>query len=116
MKYFAALVSLSLIVAVSAAERSTVESDRIEFLIHSVEVADAKFIRNGKEYDATAAANHLRLKLKYFCPSVTTAEEFISGCASVSSESQQPYQVRTVRGTTILLSDFLRQRLAEFRP
>ena len=58
------MVLLSLVVARAYAQ-DTSEAAKIQYLITSVETLEgAKFIRNGNEYDARAAADHLRLKLK----------------------------------------------------
>ena len=58
------MVLLSLVVARVYAQDSS-ETAKIQYLIASVEAAEgAKFIRNGREYDARSASEHLRLKLK----------------------------------------------------
>jgi Family of unknown function (DUF5329) len=59
------------------------------------------FIRNGSEYDAAAAAKHLRQKLAYAGERVKTAEQFIQYCASESSMTHRKYTVRLADGTTV---------------
>ena len=98
-----------------AAERAAREEARIEYLIASVEsLAGAQFIRNGEVYDAHAAVEHLRFKLRIAGARVRTAEDFIRCCASASSVSGQPYQIRFADGRVVPAAEFLRQKLAEF--
>ena len=98
-----------------AGERVPLENQKIEYLIGAVEaLQNAQFIRNGTSYDANAAADHLRLKLRTAGSRVKTAEDFIRYCASVSSVSGQPYQIRFSDGRIVTSEAFLRERLAEY--
>ena len=100
---------------IHAADLSPVESDRIEYLIASIEeLTNAQFIRNGTSYDAKAAAVHLRLKLHNAGSQVKTAEDFIRYCASVSSISGVPYQIRFADGYLVASAEYLRERLAQY--
>jgi hypothetical protein len=45
---------------------------------------------------------------------VQTAEDFIRDCASDSSISGTPYEIRFADGTVLRAADFLRQKLVEF--
>ena len=91
------------------------EADKIQYLISSVEVLKgAKFIRNGKVYDARRAGDHLRLKLKAAGDQIKTAEDFIRLCASRSSVSGEPYRIRFSDGVTIEAEVFFRNRLKAF--
>lgn len=90
----------------------TPEPEKIQYLIGSVEkLAGAQFIRNGSAYDARAAADHLRLKLREAGSRVKTAEDFIRYCGSKSSMSGEPYRIRFADGTTVTSEEFLRGRL-----
>lgn len=90
------------------------ERERIEELIRSVErLPNAKFIRNGASYDARAAADHLRLKLREAGDRVRTAEDFIRLCGSRSSVSGNPYRIRFDDGTLVTSEAFLRAKLKE---
>jgi hypothetical protein len=90
------------------------EAEKIEALIQSVaHLSNAKFVRNGTEYDATAAANHLRTKLENAGSRVKTAEDFIRYCGSTSSISGKPYEIRYDDGRVITSEAFLRAQLAE---
>ena len=71
-------------------------------------------MRNGSEYEAHAAASHLRLKLKAAGGKVKTVEDFIQYCASKSSISGEPYLIRLADGTTLKSEVFFRNRLKAF--
>jgi hypothetical protein len=85
-----------------AMAREAREQQRIDFLLHSVETAKGiTFIRNGTEYDGTAAGKHLRDKLSYAGERVKTAEQFIQYCATESSMTHRKYTVRLADGRTV---------------
>ncbi len=106
---------LSLGSLASAAELTTFERGRIDYLIATVETLQgAQFIRNGTSYDAKAAADHMRLKLRAAGSRVGTAEDFIRLCASVSSISGKPYLIKFADGRMMSSEAYLRQKLAEF--
>ncbi|MEW6672463.1 MAG: DUF5329 family protein [Thermodesulfobacteriota bacterium] len=88
----------------------------IRHLIESVEALQgAAFIRNGSEYDAGKAAEHLRIKLKMAGDRVKSAEDFIELCASKSSLSGEAYRIRLSDGTVIDAEAFFRRRLKALR-
>jgi Family of unknown function (DUF5329) len=88
------------------------EAERIEYLIRSVEqLSNAKFIRNGSAHDAKAAADHLRLKRGKAKGRCDTADDFIRLCASRSTLSGQPYQIRFADGSLLTSETFLRAKL-----
>ena len=71
-----------------AVSQQEIEEHKIQYLISAVaDLKDARFLRNGSEYDAQRAADHLRLKLRYAGDRVKTAEDFIVYCATASSMS-----------------------------
>ena len=91
------------------------EKKKIEYLISSVEkLKDAKFIRNGTEYDGKEAAEHLRMKLQNVGGRVQTADDFIRLCASKSYISGKPYRIRTSDGKTMPSEQFFREKLKEY--
>ena len=110
MKSTAMAVFLLLaLVASAAGAREPKEEERIGRLIAAVEGQQgAVFIRNGEEYDAKAAADHLRLKLKAAGDRVRTAEEFIRLCGSKSSISGRPYRIRFADGKMVDAETFLK--------
>lgn len=115
MKYVIAMMLLAISVISHAEEVDVMEGQKIDYLIAAIETLEnAEFIRNGKSYDAKSAADHLRLKRRKAKSRVKTAEDFIKYCASASSMSGKPYQIRFADGRVLLTADYLRQKLAEF--
>lgn len=111
------LLILSISAFAHAADSAPLEGQKIAYLIASVEtLQNAQFVRNGTAYDAKAAADHLRLKLRLAGSRVATADDFIRLCASVSSVSGVPYQIRFADGRVVSSEVYLRQKLAEFEP
>jgi hypothetical protein len=116
MRWLLALCLLGIGVFAHASTLSPLEERKIQYLITAVESLEgAEFIRNGTAYDGKTAADHLRLKLKNAGSKVTSADDFIRLCASSSSVSGQPYQIRFADGHTVTSEAYLRQRLAEFQ-
>jgi hypothetical protein len=112
--WIAAIVSLVLFSAVAYAI-SQAESDKIQYLISSVENLDgAKFIRNGSEHSPKDAASHLRMKLQKAGSRVKTADDFIKLCASQSYLSGEPYTIRFADGRTVKTSDYFRELLKKY--
>jgi uncharacterized short protein YbdD (DUF466 family) len=108
------LILLSLISGYAYAQDSS-EAAKIRYLIGSVEALQGvTFLRNGGEYDARKAAEHLRLKLKTAGNRVKTAEDFIRLCGSKSSVSGEAYRMRFPDGTTMYAEAFFRERLKTF--
>jgi hypothetical protein len=115
MRQFLALLMLSFGALTHASSPPSLEAAKIEYLIASIEsLQGAQFIRNGIAYDSKAAAEHLRLKLRATGSRVATAEDFIRLCASVSSVTGTPYQIRFSDGHTVTSEMYLRQKLETF--
>lgn len=112
------LAGVIALVPLIAGARPAEQQQRIDYLISDIEHLDggAVFIRNGKEYDAKAAADHLRLKLRGAGEAVQTAEDFIARCATASSMSGQKYRIRLGSGKEMDSADYLKERLAAYRP
>lgn len=92
------------------------ETDKIERLISEVEnLKDVKFIRNGSEYSAAEAADHLRSKLESAGYAVLTAEHFIEHIGSKSSTSGEAYKIKFSDGTVMNAGDFLREKLNQIK-
>jgi hypothetical protein len=110
-----ALALLSVAAVVHANDISPAESARIEYLFAAIaSLPGAQFIRNGTSYDAKGAVDHLRLKLHFAGSRVRTAEDFIRYCATESSMSGKPYEIRFSDGRVVSSAAFLRQKLLEF--
>lgn len=107
-----AIFALLLGAARVQAEDPAAEKQKIEKLVASVEnLADASFIRNGKAYDAAAAATFLRRKWDSQAGEIKTALDFIEKAATKSSTSGQPYLIRFKDGSEKNCADFLREQL-----
>ncbi len=99
------------------AQQAAFEQHRIDYLIDSVAaLKGASFIRNGKAYDATKAASHMRLKLRFAGNKVHTAEDFIVYCGTGSSVSGTKYTIRFADGHSVDSASYLRHKLAEYSP
>jgi len=87
------------------------EEQKIEKLINYIEKSEALFIRNGTEYPAKEAADHLRMKRKKAGNKVKTAKDFIDLIASKSSMSGEAYKMKFKNGATINTRDMLNNEL-----
>jgi hypothetical protein len=106
------LFVFGLIMSASVTAEPLTEQQKIEALIHSVEVLPgAHFIRNGSSYEGKAAADHLRTKRNYAGDRIKTAIDFITCCASKSSMSGQPYRIQYANGTTVDAEVYFRTEL-----
>jgi hypothetical protein len=115
MRRLALLLIVTLTGITQADELAPVERQKIDYLISAIETLDhAEFVRNGTAYDAKAAADHLRLKLKKAGTRITSADDFIRYCATASSVSRTPYQIRFSDGRVTTSAEYLRAKLAEF--
>jgi hypothetical protein len=83
------------------------EEDKIVKLILFIEKSNAVFIRNGNEYDAKEAADHLRMKRKKAGNKVKTAKDFIDQIASKSSMSGEAYKMKFKNGSILNTRDIL---------
>ena len=101
--------------ATAVSAQDNIEKKKIDFLISSIaNLKEAKFIRNGLEYDCKEAAKHLRMKLEKAGSYVQTADDFIRICASQSYITGKPYMIRLSNGKTIKSEEFLREKLKEY--
>lgn len=88
-------------------QNSNSEEDKIVKLILFIEKSNAVFIRNGNEYDAKEAADHLRMKRKKAGNKVKTAKDFIDQIASKSSMSGEAYKMKFKNGSILNTRDIL---------
>lgn len=92
------------------------EQQLIDALIARVgAMADVRFVRNGRDYDARDAARFLREKYLARGQEVDTADAFIERIASKSSTSGQPYLIRQADGREQPVADVLRNELLRLR-
>ncbi len=110
------IAALLLVAAAAwAADVAPAERARIDYLLQVIgSMHDAKFIRNGQAYDSADAVAHLRTKLRAAASRVHSAEDFIRYCASESSVTGTPYEIRFADGHVVRSADFLTQKLLEF--
>lgn len=94
-----------------AAEQKKIDS----LLRHVSGLSDARFIRNGKEYDAKTAAKFLRKKGEANRKKIITAEDFIKVAATKSSTSGKAYLIRFNGKKAVLCGDYLRDRLDKMK-
>ena len=99
-----------------------VEQRKVDFLLRFVENSQVTFVRNGDEYPAQKAAEHLRMKLEraqgsWFAPPKEewTAVMFIEKIASKSSLSGQPYYVILASGERIRSRTWLLTALSTYQ-
>src|SRR5688500_5281627 len=114
----AAAVGAALFLAASAAavapdaRQRPSEREKIEGLVAAVEKLEgAKFVRNGADYDAPAAAEHMRRKWKSAEKEIKTARDFIRVAATKSSTSGKPYLIRFKDGKEVESAAFLTEKL-----
>ena len=85
----------------TATTKKLTEEQKINHLIKYVHGLDgATFIRNGSDYPAKAAADHLQMKREKAGSRVKTARQFIDVLASESSMSGKAYQIKFKDGKT----------------
>lgn len=90
------------------------EKAKIEALIHHLgNLKNAKFIRNGSEYDAATAVKFLRGKWDSNADEIHNAKDFIEKAATKSSTSGKEYQIKLADGSVTPCGKYLRARLAE---
>lgn len=88
--------------------------EKIEALISHVQgMADAKFIRNGKEYEAKDAAKFLRGKWKSKKGEIHSLEDFIEKVATKSSTTGKAYLIRLKGAKEVPCATYLRERLSK---
>lgn len=87
----------------------------IDYLLTTMGSSDCTFIRNGKNYTATEAEAHLRMKYNRGKRYAKTTEEFISNLASRSSMSKKPYYIACNEEQIVESGSWLTQLLASYR-
>ena len=98
----------------ASAEAPPAEKQKIESLLtHVGSLSDAKFIRNGSDYDAKTAVTFLRGKWNRSDDEIKTAQDFIAKAATGSSTSGKPYLIRFKDGREVPCADYLKGELAK---
>lgn len=92
------------------------EAAKIDALIAVVErLTDAAFVRNGRAYPSSAAAEFLRRKYRLKSSTVASAEDFIERVASFSTTTGRPYLIRFSDGREMESAHFFRTELERLR-
>jgi Family of unknown function (DUF5329) len=68
--------------------------DEIDHLLQYVAASSCTFVRNGSEYSADKAREHLTDKYRFAGSRISTAEDFIRYLATKSSFSGEAYHVK----------------------
>ena len=87
----------------------------IAYLLEHVGRSNVIFIRNGVMYRPDKAAAHMRRKYEYFRKKIHTAEDFIRLCASKSTRTGRPYQVKLPDGRLLRCDQWMLSALSRYR-
>ena len=88
--------------------------DEIDHLLQYVAASSCTFVRNGSEYAAGKARDHLADKYRFVGNRIATAEEFIQYLATKSSLSGEPYHVHCGKSDA-LSGEWLNAELVRYR-
>ena len=88
--------------------------DEIDHLLKFVGTSSCSFVRNGTEYAADKAREHLAGKYRFAETRITTAEDFIKYLATGSSMSGEAYHVKCGNADA-LSATWLGDELARYR-
>jgi hypothetical protein len=104
---------LSALLQFGWADAPPAEKHKIEALIAKVEaLEEARFIRNGSDYDAKTAAKFLRGKWSAN-DDIDSAEAFIAKAGTASSTSGKPYIIRFKEGREVPCAEYLKAELTK---
>lgn len=92
-----------------------VMDSEIDYLLAEVAASDCIFIRNGKEYDAEDARDHLAMKRRHGKRYYDSTDEFIERIASKSSWSGKLYQIRCNDDAAEPSGAWFKRALEQFR-
>jgi hypothetical protein len=117
MRIFLTFATMLILFSFSTQPLAALEAEellKIEALINRLESKkELIFVRNGKNYTAEKAANHLRRKLNRVKDKLSTVDEFIDNVASASSLSREPYRIIKPNGESVETKIYLRELLRE---
>lgn len=93
------------------------ESQRaeVEHLFHFIQQSDCIFERNGKQYPAAEAVEHIKNKYDYFRDRIKSTEEFIEYSATKSTMSGRMYYVYCPGKERITSQQWLLTELKHYR-
>ena len=112
---FAAAAGLALAVSTPATSSpNDATKAEIDHLLNYVAASSCTFVRNGNEYPADKARDHLAGKYRWVGGRISSAEEFIRYLATQSSMSGEPYHVKCGK-TDALSGAWLTDELKRYR-
>lgn len=94
-------------------EEKDMVKKEIEVFIQFIRTSEVVFIRNGVEYEADQAADHLESKWRNSGVEFNTLEEFIEQIASKSSQTGRPYQIKFKDGTIMDAKEWMMQQIED---
>jgi uncharacterized protein DUF5329 len=86
----------------------------IDHLLEYVAASSCTFVRNGTEYPADKAREHLAVKYRFAGSRIASAEDFIKYLATGSSASGEPYHVKCGKSDA-LSGEWLNAELTRYR-
>ena len=98
----------------AAAAADAPAKTEIDHLLNFIGTSSCTFVRNGTEYPADKAREHLAGKYQFVGSRISTAEEFIKYLATGSSMSGEPYHVKCGK-TDALSGAWLGDELRRYR-
>lgn len=98
-----------------AADVPPAQSSEVDHLISYLENSGCVMIRNGKEYEGSEGADHVRRKYDHFRDEIDSTESFIEYSATKSLFSGRQYQVRCPGEESVSSSDWLMAELERYR-
>lgn len=114
MRCWAAIAALG-VGLLSLPAHAETAAEEITYLIDTIRHSSCTFIRNGKDYDGAAAADHITAKYEHFKPEIHTTEDFIDRAATKSEMTGEPYRLRCDGAPVETAADWLRTTLATHR-
>ena len=110
-------ITILWVVSMGMADESRAEDlDRtIAYLLQHVAQANLIFIRNGVMHTPREAEEHMRRKYEYFKKKIQTPEDFIRLCASMSTVTGRPYQVKLPDGRLLRTDQWMLSALSQYR-
>jgi hypothetical protein len=84
---------LMLAAGLALADPDAAGEREIEHLLDYVAASHCTFMRNGADYPAAQARDHLAMKYRFTRGRIHTADEFIQYLATQSSVSGEPYKI-----------------------